>query len=137
MSRRHTAAAVLVLFTAVAVAGTTVTAAFPIATTPAVQKGKVFKPGDGVTLPRVVKEAKPEYTPAAMQQKIQGTVWLEIVVTEKGDVGSVQVSQSLDKEYGLDDQAVKAAREWKFEPGKKDGKPVPVQVTLEMTFTLR
>lgn len=60
-----------------------------------------------------------------------------IVVTEKGDVGEVTVSESLDKEYGLDDEAVKAAREWKFEPGKKDGKAVPVQVTLELTFTLK
>lgn len=137
MSRRHTAVAVVVIFTTVLVAGTAATATFPIATTLAAQKNTVFKPGGGVTLPRVIKEVKPEYTPAAMQQKIHGSVWLLIVVTEKGDVGEVEVSKSLDKEYGLDDQAVKAARQWRFEPGKKDGKPVPVQVTLEMTFTLR
>jgi len=137
MSRRHTAAAVVIIFTAVAAAGTATAAAFPIARTLAAQTTKVFKPGNGVTLPRVIKEVKPIYTSAAMQQKIQGTIWLLIVVTEKGDVGEVEVRQSLDKEYGLDEQAVKAAREWKFEPGKKDGKPVPVQVTLELTFTLR
>ena len=137
MSRRHTAAAVVIIVTAVLTAGTAATAAFPIATSLAAQKGKVYKPGDGITLPRVIKEAKPEYTPEAMQQKIQGTVWLLIVVTEKGDVGEIEVSQSLDKEYGLDDAAVKAAREWKFEPGKKDGKAVPVQVTLELRFKLR
>ena len=136
MSRRHTAAAVIIV-AAVLTAGTAATAAFPIATSLAAQKGKVFKPGDGITLPRVISETKPDYTPAAMQKKIQGTVWLLIVVTEKGDVGEVEVTQSLDKEYGLDDEAVKAARAWKFEPGKKDGKPVPVQVTLELRFTLR
>lgn len=137
MSRRHTTATVLIFVTAVAAAGAATTAAFPIATTLAAQKGKVFKAGDGITLPRVIKEVKPVYTPAAMQQKIQGSIWLQIVVTETGDVGEVVVSQSLDKEFGLDDQAVKAAREWKFEPGKKDGKPVPVQVTLKLTFTLK
>src|SRR4030095_8364253 len=36
----------------------------------------VYKPGNGVTLPEVVKEVKPKYTAAAMQAKIQGTVWL-------------------------------------------------------------
>ncbi|MDO8681696.1 MAG: energy transducer TonB [Acidobacteriota bacterium] len=107
------------------------------ATTLAAQNTEVFKPGKGVTLPRVIKEVKPVYTPAAMEQKIQGSVWLLAVVTEKGDVGEVEVSRSLDKEYGLDDQAVKATREWKFEPGKKDGKPVPVQITIELTFTLK
>ena len=137
MSRRHIAAAVIVIVIAVLTAGTAATAAFPIATTLAAQTSKVYKPGDGITLPRVIKEVKPDYTPAAMQQKIQGSVWLLIVVTDNGDVGEVEVSRSLDKEYGLDDEAVKAAREWKFEPGKKDGKPVPVQVTLELTFRLR
>lgn len=137
MSRRHLAAALVVIFTAVLTAGTAATAAFPIATTLAAQQGKVYKPGDGVTLPRVVKEVKPVYTREAMQNKIQGSVWLAIVVTETGDVGEVEVTRSLDKEYGLDDQAVKSAREWKFEPGKKGGKPVPVQVTLELTFTLK
>lgn len=107
------------------------------ATTLAAQNTEVFKPGKGITLPRVIKEVKPVYTPAAMEQKIHGSVWLLAVVTEKGDVGEVEVSRSLDKEYGLDEQAVKATREWKFEPGKKDGKPVPVQVTIELTFTLK
>ena len=47
------------------------------------------------------------------------------------------VTQSLDKEYGLDTQAVEAARQWLFKPGTKDGKPVAVRVALEMTFTLK
>lgn len=58
-------------------------------------------------------------------------------ITETGDVGDVEVTRSLDKEYGLDEEAVKAARQWKFEPGTKDGRAVPVQVTVEMTFALR
>ena len=42
----------------------------------------VHKPGNGVSLPEVVKEVKPDYTRAAMQAQIQGSVWLECVVSE-------------------------------------------------------
>jgi len=101
------------------------------------QDERVYKPGDGITLPSVVKEVKPAYTPEAMQQKIQGSVWLQIVVLPDGTVGDIEVTRSLDAEYGLDREATKAARHWLFKPGTKDGKPVAVQVTLELTFTLK
>jgi len=124
---------------AVVVASLATATYVPMGTVLQAQSDKVYKPGRdaGVVLPRVVKEAKPYYTAAAMQAKIQGTVWMHIVVLATGDVGDVVVTESLDKEYGLDDAAVEAARQWKFEPGKKDGKPVPVEVTVEMTFTLK
>jgi TonB family protein len=108
---------------------------FPLATTITAQE--IYQPRDGVTLPRVLKEVKPQYTPEAMKAKIQGSVWLSIVVLPSGDVGDVRVTRSLDTEYGLDNEAIKAAGQWKFQPGTKDGKPVPVQVTLELTFTLK
>ena len=100
-------------------------------------QGTVYRAGDGVTLPVVVKEVKPVYTRAALDAGIQGSVWLKVVVRADGDVGDVQVSMSLDTENGLDDEAVRAAKQWKFKPGTKDGKPVAVEVTLEMTFTLK
>ena len=80
---------------------------------------------------------KPGYTAAAMEKKIQGSVWLSCVVSETGDITQVDVARSLDKEFGLDQAAVDAARKWKFKPAQKDGKPVPVQITLELTFTLK
>jgi TonB family protein len=98
---------------------------------------QVYEPGNGITLPSVVREVKPSYTREAMQRKIQGSVWLSIVVGETGDVTDVKVSKSLDPEYGLDNEAMKAAWQWKFKPGTKGGKPVPVRVTLELTFTLK
>ena len=100
-------------------------------------QSEVHKPGNGVSLPRVTHEVKPEYTREAMQQLIQGTVWMSIVVTEEGDVTDPRITKSLDAEYGLDQAALDAAKQWKFEPGRKDGKPVAVQVTIEMTFTLK
>ena len=100
-------------------------------------QSEVYKPGNGVTLPVVVTEVKPQYTTAAMQAKIQGSVWLECVVGETGDIVDVKVTKSLDTEYGLDQAAIDAASHWKFKPGLKDGKPVAVRITLELTFTLK
>ena len=118
-------------------AAATVSAAvtFPMAATQ--RSSQVYKPGNGVSLPSIVREVKPEYTPEAKAQKIQGSVWMEVVVLDSGDVGDVQVSKSLDAEHGLDQQAIKAAKQWKFKPGTKDSKPVAVEVTIEMTFTLK
>ena len=92
---------------------------------------------DGVTLPVPVRSIKPGYTAAAMDARIEGKVVLSVVVLDDGKVGEVTVTQSLDKEYGLDTQAVEAAKQWLFKPGTKDGKPVAVRVDLEMTFTLK
>jgi protein TonB len=98
---------------------------------------EIFTTKDGVTLPVPVRSVKPGYTAAAMDAHIEGTVGLDIVVLADGKVSEVMVTQSLDKEYGLDTQAVEASRQWLFKPGTKDGKPVAVRVALEMTFTLK
>jgi protein TonB len=95
------------------------------------------RPGDGVTSPVVVKEVKPDYTPDARKARIEGMVVLDVVVLEDGTVGDVKVTQSLDQQYGLDEQAVKAVKQWRFRPGTKDGKPVPVIVFVEISFALK
>jgi TonB family protein len=95
----------------------------------------VYKPGAGVSAPIAVKQVKPQYTAEARAARVAGIVVLECVVEATGSVGDVRVTRSLDA--GLDQEAIKAVKQWRFEPGTKDGKPVPVQVTLEMTFTLR
>lgn len=104
---------------------------------PYLEAQAVHKPGNGVTLPSVLTEVKPEYTREAMQAGIQGSVWLAIVVLPNGTVGDVQVSKSLDAEFGLDAEATTAAKQWTFKPGTKDGKAVAVEVTLEMAFRLK
>jgi periplasmic protein TonB len=99
--------------------------------------GGAYRPGNGVSVPRVIREVKPQYTADAMRAKVQGTVWLECVVTRDGSVSDIRIVRSLDGVFGLDQEAVKAARQWKFVPGVKDGEPVPVLITIELTFTLR
>ena len=92
---------------------------------------------DGVTLPTVERSVKASYTPAAMEARIEGMVLLDAVVLADGKVGDVTVTQSLDKEYGLDTQAVETVKQWLFKPGTKDGKAVAVRVTIEIRFALK
>ena len=92
--------------------------------------GGVFRPGNGVTLPRLIREVKPQYTSDAMRAKVQGMVLLECVVRPDGSVGDVQVIRSLDPVFGLDQEAVNAARQWRFAPGTRMGEPVAVLVTI-------
>jgi len=99
--------------------------------------GGVYQPGNGVTLPRILKEVKPAYTSDAMRAKVQGTVLLQCVVRPDGSVTDIQVLRSLDSVFGLDQEAMKAARQWRFAAGTRMGQPVPVQITIELTFTLR
>jgi TonB family protein len=99
--------------------------------------GGAYRPGSGIELPRPIREEKPAYTPDAMRAKIQGTVLLECVVNPDGSVGNIEVKHSLDRVFGLDEEAVRAARKWRFIPGRRLGEPVAVIVTIELTFTLR
>jgi TonB family protein len=99
--------------------------------------GGAYKPGAGITLPRVLREVKPQYTPDAMRAKVQGSVWLECIVMPDGSVGDVRVTKSLDPVFGLDQEAIRAAKQWRFTPGIRQGEPVPVIISIELTFTLR
>ena len=99
--------------------------------------GGAYRPGNGVETPRLLREVKPQYTAQAMRAKIQGEVLLECVVLPDGTVGKVNVVRSLDSAFGLDQEAIKAARQWRFAPGTRFGEPVAVLVTIQIAFTLR
>jgi TonB family protein len=108
----------------------------PAKSASAAVNAEVVRPGNGVTMPQVVNQVKPQYTTAAMQAQIQGRVLLECVVKKDGSVGDVRVVRSLDKRTGLDEEAIKAARQWRFVPGTRGDTPVDVLVTIELSFTL-
>lgn len=100
--------------------------------------GGAYRLGDaGVVPPRLLKEVKPAYTGDAMRAKIQGVVTVEAIVLPSGAVGSVHVIRSLDRTFGLDEEAIKAVRRWLFAPATRFGQPVPIQIEVELTFTLR
>ncbi len=87
------------------------------------------------TMPVIVKEVKPDYPADAKREKRQGSVMLAVMVNADGSVGDVRVKQPLSPK--LDASAVKAMKQWRFKPATRNGKPVPVETDVEMTFTLR
>jgi len=131
---RVRAAIFIVLLSIVSCSGCSSNPTTPSASaTPAIT---VYEVGGGVSIPTVVKEVKPIYTAEAIRNRIQGSVLLGAIVLPNGTVGEVTVLRSLDTTFGLDAQAVLAAKQWVFNPGTKDGQPVAVRVTIELTFTL-
>jgi TonB family protein len=96
--------------------------------------GGVFRVGGGVSAPRVLFSPDPDYSDEARKAKYQGTVGLWLVVGPDGRPRDVKVARSLG--MGLDEKAVNAVRQWKFEPAMKDGRPVAVQINVEVNFRL-
>jgi TonB family protein len=99
--------------------------------------GGAYRPGSGVTSPILIREVKPQYTAEAMRAKIQGSVLIECVVQPDGTVSDLKIIKSLDPIYGLDQEALKAARQWRFRPGMRQGQPVPVLINIQLDFNLR
>jgi TonB family protein len=98
--------------------------------------GGVYQPGNGVTPPVATHVPKPQYTAEAMRARIQGTVMVECVVNTNGACTETRVVRSLDPTFGLDQEALKAAKLFRFRPGVRQGEPVAVLVTIELSFSL-
>ena len=91
--------------------------------------------GNGVASPTLQFSQRPRYTVEAMNHKVTGVVLIEAVVNDDGALGDLCISRPLHPD--LDVEAVAAVRRWRFSPGQRDGKPVPVHVKLEISFSLR
>lgn len=92
-----------------------------------------FTPGvNGVSAPRAIYTPDPEFSEEARKAKYQGVVTLIAIIGVDGRVHSARVSRSLG--MGLDEKALEIVKLWKFDPGKKDGRPVPVEMGLEISF---
>jgi len=96
--------------------------------------GGVFRVGGGVSAPRPLFTPDPEYSEEARKAKYQGTCVLWLIVGPDGKPRDIKVSRTLG--LGLDEKAIEAVRQWKFEPAMKDGKPVAVQINVEVSFRL-
>jgi protein TonB len=96
--------------------------------------GGAYRIGGGVSPPTVLSKVEPEYSEEARKAKWQGTVVLQLVVDEHGLPQQMKVTRSLG--LGLDQKAIEAVGKWRFKPGLKDGKPVPVIATIEVNFRL-
>ena len=92
------------------------------------------KVGGPVTAPKLLSKVEPAYTEDARAAKYQGTVLLQVVIDVDGTATDIQVKNSLG--YGLDEKAVEAVTQWKFQPGTMNGVPVPVMAQIEVNFRL-
>lgn len=100
--------------------------------------GGNYEVGNGVLAPTAIFRAKPQYTPEAMVRRIQGEVHLNCVVLSTGLVGTCEIVKALDQNnYGLDNEAMKAAKQFRFRPGTREGQPVNVLVRIELEFNMR
>jgi protein TonB len=97
--------------------------------------GGAYRLGSGVVPPTLLKQVAPTYTADAMRQRIQGVVALEVVISREGIPTAIRVTRSLDQ--GLDGQAIAAARQWRFVPGRVGDTPVEVLVTILLDFNIR
>lgn len=94
-----------------------------------------YEAGPDVSAPRVIKKVEPEYTEETRKAGVRGTVILSAAISLEGRPEEIVVVQSLHPD--LDNNAIAAFRQWEFEPGRKDGQPVRVQVTVQMNFAWR
>lgn len=96
--------------------------------------GGAYRVGGGVSAPRALYAPDPEYSEEARKAKWQGTVVLWVIVGPDGRPRDIRIQRSLG--MGLDEKAIEAVRQWKFDPAKKDGQPVAVQINVEVNFRL-
>jgi TonB family protein len=95
----------------------------------------VYQPGKSVSLPRVTKQVHVQYTPHAARTKVRGAIRLTCIVSRDGTTREVRLVSGLDQD--MDAKAVAALKRWEFEPGRLEGAPVAVRITVDMTFTTR
>jgi protein TonB len=89
----------------------------------------------GMTRPVIVHSVQPRYTELARRAGIQGTVIVEAVIDQKGQVTNVRVLRGLP--MGLDRAAVEAIQQWRFKPALLDDRPVKVFFTLTVNFSIQ
>ena len=95
----------------------------------------VVRVGPGVTPPKLLHKREPEYSGEALDAGVQGKVVFELVVSDTGKPVNIFVISPLG--FGLDEKAQAAIETWRFEPGRKDGKPVNIEATVEVNFSLQ
>ncbi len=96
--------------------------------------GGAYRVGGGVTAPKTTYAPDPEYSDEARRAKYQACVVLWLVVDAEGSPQQIRVQQAVG--MGLDEKAIEAVRQWRFQPATKNGQPVPVMINVEVNFSL-
>jgi TonB family protein len=96
--------------------------------------GGVYKVGGGISAPTAISAPDPDYTEEARRAKKQGTCELWLIVDSSGHPRDIRVMRGLG--FGLDAKALEAVKQWRFQPALKDGRPVDVQISVQVEFHL-
>jgi TonB family protein len=96
--------------------------------------GGIYHVGGGVVAPQLIFAPDPEFSDEARRAKFQGVCVVSLVVDAQGNPQRVQVLRHLG--MGLDQKAVDAVKQYRFKPATLQGKPVPVEVNIEVTFRI-
>jgi protein TonB len=90
--------------------------------------------GGDLQAPALVHRVEPDYPPVAVAAKVTGMVILEATVNEAGAVTDVKVLRSI---LLLDQAAIRAVKQWRYQPLMLNGQPVPFILTVTVSFSLR
>lgn len=105
----------------------------------------IYHVGDGVTAPVPTYEVEPEFTEQARKQKMIGVSGVALIVDVNGNATNVHIFQSMadtvkpkqrKAALSLDQKALEAVRQYKFSPAMYQGKPVPVEIHVEVNFQI-
>jgi eukaryotic-like serine/threonine-protein kinase len=91
---------------------------------------------EGLTPARLVRRGNVNYPPLARAQRVQGTVIMSVLVSEKGEVEDVRIIRGVNLPVGINEAAVQTMRRSTFSPGTKDGVRVKSYVTVPVEFKL-
>lgn len=87
---------------------------------------------DAPVAPEASKVVSPEHPPELFARKVSGEAQIECLVDAAGKVSEAKVLSASQPEFG--EAALAAVKQWTFKPGRKDGKPAPMRVTIPFTF---
>jgi TonB family protein len=100
--------------------------------------GPFYAGAGGVSNPVIIAETKlaPKYPAKARKMGLEGRVILLCIVQKDGSIGEIQVRKSPPSEYGFDEAAIQAVKQWRYKPCLKDGEPVDAYFVVVVDFKL-
>lgn len=102
---------------------------------PAPPAPEVVRAGGQVPKPKQLVHVDPVYTELARRARVEGTVIVDALIGEDGRVIEVTALKSL--RMGLTDEALRAIKQWRYEPPKLNGKPVKVMMVVTVHFAIQ
>ncbi len=90
---------------------------------------------DDRAMPTLAAKQEPVYSQDALSYRVEGEVWLGVMVTKAGLADEIVVMRSVG--FGLDEQAIAAVRAWRFNPAMKNSKAVEKFATIAVSFHMQ